>query len=273
MHIGYNSNGFVHHSLEDALSILADLGYTSVAITLDHGALNPYEKGFAAQLRGIRNMLKRLHLRTVVESGARFLLDPWRKHRPTLVDPPRQAARRLEFLKHAVDIARAIDSDAVSFWSGSTEPDTPERIQWKRLRDGCRRLADYAERHKVRLAFEPEPGMFIDNMARFAEFHDRMQHPALGLTLDIGHLHCQGDVPIADHLRHWRHLLWNIHIEDMRRGIHEHLMFGHGEIDFAAVLQTLREIEYNGGVHVELSRHSHDAVNTARRALEFLRTI
>jgi sugar phosphate isomerase/epimerase len=57
----------------------------------------------------------------------------------------------------------------------------------------------------------------------------------------------------------------------MRRGVHEHLMFDEGEIDFGPVLRTLDEIGYAGGVHVELSRHSHDAVETARRALAFLK--
>ncbi|HMF14461.1 MAG TPA: TIM barrel protein, partial [Gemmataceae bacterium] len=54
-------------------------------------------------------------------------------------------------------------------------------------------------------------------------------------------------------------------------GLHDHLMFGDGEIDFGPVLRTLQEIGYDGGVHVELSRHGHEAVNTARRALEFLK--
>ncbi len=56
----------------------------------------------------------------------------------------------------------------------------------------------------------------------------------------------------------------------MRRGVHDHLMFGEGEIDFPPILQALREVGYTGGVHVELSRHSHDAVRTARAALAFL---
>jgi sugar phosphate isomerase/epimerase len=107
-------------------------------------------------------------------------------------------------------------------------------------------------------------------MARFAAFHEKAAHTWLGLTLDVGHLHCLGETPIADHLRRWRKLLWNVHVEDMRRGVHDHLMFGEGEIDFGPVLRTLEEIGYDGGVHVELSRHSHDAVNTARRALEIL---
>ena len=32
-------------------------------------------------------------------------------------------------------------------------------------------------------------------------------------------------------------MLWNVHIEDMRTGVHDHLMFGEGEIDFAEVLR------------------------------------
>jgi sugar phosphate isomerase/epimerase len=59
----------------------------------------------------------------------------------------------------------------------------------------------------------------------------------------------------------------------MRRGTHDHLLFGEGEIDFTEVLGALEEIRYTGGVHVELSRHSHDAVATARRALAFLQQL
>jgi sugar phosphate isomerase/epimerase len=131
-------------------------------------------------------------------------------------------------------------------------------------------LADYAARQNVRLAFEPEPGMFIDTMPKYTELLRRMARENFGLTLDIGHLHCQGETPIAAQIDAWRDRLWNVHIEDMRRGVHEHLMFGEGEIDFPPVLAALESIGYAGGIHVELSRHSHDAVNTARQALAFL---
>ena len=52
---------------------------------------------------------------------------------------------------------------------------------------------------------------------------------------------------------------------------HKHLRFGEGEIDFAPVMQALTEIGYTGGVHVELSRHSHMAPEVARESLAFLR--
>jgi L-ribulose-5-phosphate 3-epimerase len=59
----------------------------------------------------------------------------------------------------------------------------------------------------------------------------------------------------------------------MRKGAHDHLMFGEGEIDFGPVLRTLDETGYRGGVHVELSRHSHAAVRTAEKALAFLKCL
>ncbi len=171
-----------------------------------------------------------------------------------------------------MDVADELGSDAVSFWSRGKRRRFGRRTAGP-LADGCLQLCRHAESRRVRLAFEPEPGMFIDTMDRFAELRGRVDHPLFGLTIDVGHLHCQGEVPIADHLRRWRDRLWNVHIEDMRRGVHDHLMFGEGEMDFREVLRALKEIGYAGGVHVELSRHSHDAVKTARRALAFLRGV
>jgi len=273
MLFGYNTNGFAHHRLEDALEILAELGYQSAAITLDYHALDPYEPDLMGRTAEMRELLGRLRLRSVVETGARFLLDVRRKHQPTLVSGSAERREaRLEFLLLAVDVAAELASDAVSFWSGSPDDDASAEELMSRLADGCRRLCDHAAEREVRLAFEPEPGMFIDTMPRFDELRRRVDHPSFGLTVDIGHLHCLGEVPIADQLRKWRHLLWNVHIEDMRRGVHDHLMFGEGEIDFGPVLAALDEIGYQGGVHVELSRHGHDAVETARKALAFLRS-
>jgi L-ribulose-5-phosphate 3-epimerase len=274
MLFGYNTNGFAHHRLEDALTILAEVGYQSAAITLDYHALDPFEPDLRGRAATTRRLLDRLGLRSVVETGARFLLDIRRKHQPTLLSgSAEERTLRLDFLLRAVDIAAALGSDAVSFWSGSPDDDASEEELIRRLGDGCRRLCDHAAERGVRLAFEPEPGMFIDTMDRFDELRRRVDHPLFGLTIDIGHLHCLGEVPIADQLRKWRHLLRNVHLEDMRRGVHDHLMFGEGEIDFAPVLAALDEIGYAGGVHVELSRHSYNAVETARRALAFLQSV
>ena len=139
-----------------------------------------------------------------------------------------------------------------------------------RLAAGVGELARYAAENGVTIGFEPEPGMLVDSMARFDELLALVDEPNLKLTLDVGHLRCQGETPIAEQIRRWGPRLVNVHLEDMRRGRHEHLMFGEGEIDFPPVLQALAEVGYQGGVHVELSRHSHEAPEAARGAFAFL---
>jgi L-ribulose-5-phosphate 3-epimerase len=273
MFAGYNTNGFAHHRLTDAIDILADLGYGGVAVTLDVHHLDPFAADITPQLAAYRRLLTRHGLRCVVETGARFLLDPRRKHQPTLLSPTAdERAVRIKFLEDCVAYAGRgdLEADCVSFWSGTAVDDAPAGVLMQRLMDGCKHLADWAAVNGVRLAFEPEPGMFIDTMDKFAELHAKVNHPAFGLTVDVGHLVCNGELPVSRFLTEWKHVLWNVHIEDMRRGVHDHVMFGEGEVDFADVFGGLRAAGYAGGVYVELSRHSHDAVNTARKAKAFL---
>lgn len=271
MLLGYNTNGFAHHRLADAIDILAEQGYAAVAITLDHYALNPFANDIISECRHIRDRLRRHGLRCVVETGARFLLDPRRKHQPTLLSrDPAGRQRRNDFLRRAIDVAAELEADAVSFWSGAAEAGEPVDDLWPRLVGACQQLADHAQNQGVALAFEPEPGMFIATLADFGRLHSAVGHPAFGLTLDVGHVHCLHDGDPAAAIHAWWHVLWNVHIEDMRRGVHDHLFFGEGDMDFAAIASALREIAYPGPVCVELSRHSHDAVRTAAAALAFL---
>ncbi|MBA4188650.1 MAG: sugar phosphate isomerase/epimerase [Planctomycetaceae bacterium] len=271
MFLGYNTNGFAHHRLEDAVEILAELGYRGIALTLDVHHLDPFAPDLPVQTASLARQLARHNMRCVIETGARFLLDARRKHQPTLISPtPEERAKRLEFLKRCVDIAADLNADCVSFWSGIAADNAPGGVQMVRLVDRIERLAEYAVERNVPLAFEPEPGMFIDTMDKFAELYEKVNHPSVGLTMDVGHLVCNRELPVSKFLRDWKQVLWNVHIEDMTAGIHDHQMFGEGEVDFADVFEGLREAEYAGGIYVELSRHSYDAVNTARKAKAFL---
>ena len=170
-------------------------------------------------------------------------------------------------------MAAALGSDCVSLWSGVLHDDIPREKAFGRLVEGLNIVLDYAERKNVVLGFEPEPGMLIDTMASFAELAEAIDSPRLKLTLDVGHLHCLGEVPIADVIHRWSNSLVNIHIEDMLAGVHEHLMFGTGEIDFLPVVGALADVGYTGGMHVELSRHSHLGPAAAQQAHTFLASL
>jgi L-ribulose-5-phosphate 3-epimerase len=272
MLLGYNTNGFAHHKLEDAVRIIAGCGYKVVALTPDVHHLNPFEPDLPFRTAELRELLDSLGLKCVIETGARFLLNAHHKHQPTLISPNvEDRAYRYEFLSlDAIGLAKELGAEVVSFWSGTATDDAPPSELMNRLVEQCSRLADCAASQGIRLAFEPEPGMFIDTMDRFAELHDRVNHPAFGLTLDIGHLVCLNEVPFQQHLQRWLPFLWNLHLDDMRRNIHDHLMFGEGDVNFAEFFTSAEECGITACMTVELSRHSHDAVATARRSFEFL---
>ncbi len=268
---GYNTNGFAHHKLEEALEIIADCGYRGVALTLDNHHCNPFTAEPADVLR-LRQLLEKLKLRVVIETGARYLLNPQRKHYPTLVSIEGRPIR-LEFLRRAVDIAHELNAECVSFWSGTPEPNVPEHQAWDWLVTGCLQLAEHAKRRGVQLAFEPEPEMLVDDMAKFEVLKKHITSARFGLTLDIGHVFCTESAPFRQIYGKFANLIRNIHIEDIRGRKHEHLMFGEGELDFVAILRVLTDNKYNGLVNVELSRDGHRAPEVARRSLEFLNTI
>ena len=273
MYLGYNTNGLAHHALQDAIRLVDEIGYRGIAITIDHGALNPFIDTHEYELAQAKRLVDELNLRTVVETGARFLLDPRRKHHPTLLSAnPGDRARRVDFLRRAIDVAAELGSDCVSFWSGAPDNHADDEQLWQRLIDGLCSVVEHAKTRYVAIGFEPEPGMFINTMDRFAELQDRIgpDRDTLKLTLDLGHLHCLGEIPIEDRIAEWADLIVNVHIDDMRRGAHEHLMFGEGEMDFPPLLSALSNIGYEGGVFVELSRHSHCGPAAAQEAYDFL---
>jgi len=270
MRLGYGTNGFANHRLPDALAVIADLGYEGVALTLDHNHLDPFGPGLRQRTAEVGRLLTQYGLSVVVETGARYILDPVRKHEPTLLHTD-GAEWRIALLERAIDVAADLDAEAVSFWSGILPSDVSVDLGWQRLVASCQQLVGYAADRGVRLGVEPEPGMLVDDLADYLKLQAEVGSDVLGLTLDIGHLVCNESQSPAACIAAGAPYLVNVQIDDMRRGVHEHLEFGTGEVDFPSVFQALQDTRYAGLVAVELPRHSHAAPTTARHSIDFLR--
>ncbi|GGP13413.1 sugar phosphate isomerase/epimerase [Nonomuraea glycinis] len=264
----YCTNGFSGHRLPEALGVLAELGYTGAAITLDHGHLDPYAPGLAGEVAAIGKLLGELGMNAVVETGGRYTLDPRRKHYPTLLDDA--ADRRIDYLTRAIRVAAELGAPVVHLWSGAIPAGLHPDEAWARLARGCEHLLRAAERGGVVLGFEPEPGMLVADLAGYERLRELLGGPEqLGLTLDIGHCRCVEPYDVPECVRRALPYLVHVQIDDMRRGVHEHLEFGAGEIDFPPALAALDG--YRGQVAVELGRHGHAAPEVARRSIDFLR--
>lgn len=270
--LGYNTNGLAHHRVLDALDVLAELGYEAVALTPDVGELDLFrlDARFVVELR---RRAEDLGLELAVETGSRFLLDPRRKHRPTLLEEfANERERRVDFLRRSVDLAHAIGAHVVSLWSGAAPEGAAVEACWQRLRTGLVRVLDHARGAEIAIALEPEPGMFVDRPDGYLELCRRMGPLAseLGLCLDVGHLLVTGDLPVAQKVRELGPFLRHVHLDDIAGRVHEHVMFGRGELDLPGTLKALVDVGYDGIAAVELSRDSHRGAQAAEEAMQHL---
>jgi L-ribulose-5-phosphate 3-epimerase len=270
--LGYNTNGFSCHRLEDIATLLHELGYEALALTLDVHHLEPFG-ATDVELARWRETFATNGLSVVIETGARFLLDPRRKHRPTLVSATEaERARRQEFLRASIRCAAALGARVVSLWSGALDDRSAPAALRERLARALVPLLDEARAKGIVLALEPEPGMAIESLADFHAFKSFLGRDDLKLTIDIGHLQVSEEPPYEAILQREAHHLANVHLDDARDRVHEHLFFGEGELPIESLLRQLCAVGFAGVASVELSRHAHDAVNVARRALAHLQS-
>lgn len=267
--LAYNTNGLQSHRLEDALDLLADAGYAGVSLTLDHMHLDPLT-ATPVEVARVARALRSRGLACGVETGARYLLDPKRKHRPTLVEADALGrARRLDALFRSVEVAAELGAGTLTLASGPRDASVPEETAYAFLQDALERLHEKASEAKVVLALEPEPGHLPATLAGWQRIRARVP---VALALDVTHLSVEAPEPSpAEAVRAFADDLAVVHLADCPRGVHDHRPLGEGDLDLGALLGALGEIGFPGLVSVELSRHSHAAHEIVPRTIERVR--
>jgi sugar phosphate isomerase/epimerase len=192
----------------------------------------------------------------VMETGARFLLDPRQKHEPTLMTrDPAGRAKRLDYTTRTAAIGARLGARVVSFWAGIDRQPGPDSEAW--LLEGIDHSCAAIRAAGLTPSLEPEPGMAVATVADWQRVRSALGSTAPAMTLDIGHLYADREPDPAAVIRTVAPFLSQVHLEDMRWGVHEHLLPGTGDVDFPAVLTALRAVGYQGPVCFELSRSSH----------------
>ncbi len=269
--LGYNSNGFRSHRLDDALAWLAELGYRAVAITPDVGCLDPAETD-PDELDRVGARCRELDLHVVVETGARYVLDPRRKHRPNLLEADSSHRVRLDFLERMLDWCDRLGSPVLSFWSGTLPGDQDQAAALGRLQAAFEHLGPIASARGVALGLEPEPGHLINTLDSWSDLRDRVG-PAVALTLDVGHILANQEGDPASLLSQFAAALVNLQLDDMRRGEHHHLAPGEGEVDWPSLSAVIAELPAELPACFELSRDSHRFHQLGPASIQFARSL
>jgi sugar phosphate isomerase/epimerase len=113
--------------------------------------------------------------------------------------------------------------------------------------------------------------MAFETVASWERVRDAVKSPVLGLCLDVGHCLATGEGDPADVFAAHAREVVVLQLDDHARGVHDHRMFGEGEVDWPRLAAAVRASGWTGPLEVELSRHSSEAPDAAARSARFLR--
>ena len=277
MKLAFSSNAYLRFTIEDTIERVASLGYTGIELLADAPHAWPANL-LEVQKQSIRDALAK-HKLTISNINA-FMMnavaDPRQPYWYTsYIEPdPHYRAIRREHTKRALQLAHELGAPHITI-----EPGGPlaSGQSWK---DGAEVFynelmpcVEVAEKLKVPILIEPEPELLIERFQQYLDFVGRIDSSMVGLNFDVGHAYCVGEDPqdwvakMAGHTRHY-------HLEDIAASrVHQHLVPGHGAIDFEATLTAIKKTGYDGWLTVELYPYADDPDGAAREAKSFLETL
>ena len=177
-----------------------------------------------------------------------------------------EADEGVRYLRSCIDVAEALVSPTVAgpFYSavGRCWRSTPE----ERARDveqvarTLRAVGEYAAERGVMLGVETLNRFetsFLNTTAQAIELIERVDHPSVGLALDVFHLGIE-EKHVGDALRAAGRRLVHLQVAENDRGTP-----GTGHLPWAEVAAALREIDYTGRVVIETFSDRVEAIARA----------
>jgi sugar phosphate isomerase/epimerase len=269
MKFAYSTNAFQRYSLLDTISMVANLGFDGIEIMADRPHLYPPDWG-TGELTELKMRLEDLGL--AISNLNTFTLQAvGDMHHPSWIEASeKDRLVRLQHTLGCLEFAALLDVPSISVQPGGrVEAFSPEKSMDIFL-EGLGKTAKAAEGLGVKILVEPEPDLLIENSKQFEDFIERVDSPAVGLNLDVGHFACAGEDPawVIERLAPWT---CHVHIEDIKGRVHDHKIAGEGDIDFASVFGAFHKIGYHGFISIELYPYQDDPVGAGRKSLVHLK--
>jgi D-psicose/D-tagatose/L-ribulose 3-epimerase len=260
--------------LETLLPHIAELGYDVIELPIEEvGQFDVARAGELARDHGLG-----ISVCAVIGPGRDLLL-------------PDEADRGIRYLRSCIDVAQQLGSPTVAgpFYSAvgrcwRSTPAARER-DVEEIARVLRSLGEYAADHGVVLGVETLNRFetsFLNTTAQALELIDRIDHPAVGVALDLFHLGIE-EKHVGDALRAAGRRLVHLQVAENDRGTP-----GTGSLPWADVAKALHEIGYRGRIVIETFSDRVEAIaraaaiwrplapdsdSLAREGLAFLRSL
>jgi len=274
MKLAFSTNAFKKYSLEEAMRMIAEIGYEGIELLCDSPHAYPptfHEK----EIKSFKDQIAKFKLQ-ISNLNAFTLYSITDVYHPSWIEDDKELRElRIIHTINCIKLAKKIGAKNLS-----TEPGGPinERIAnvkylEKLFMEGLNRISPIAEEENVKILIEPEPGLLLENSNQFLDFIKNLNTNHIRLNFDIGHFFCVGEDP-AEIIYKLCEYIEHFHLADIASNrTHNHLIPGEGSINFRAVLKTIETIGFKGFVTVELYPYQDNPKEAAKRAYEYLNEI
>jgi len=272
MIIGYSTNAFVKFSVFEAVEKIGRLGFGGVEIMCDRPHLYPPDYG-EENLTRLKTLIDDQGLKvTNLNSFTLFAVGD--TYLPSWIEL--QEERREIRIQHTLQCLKVADffgCKNISVPPGGPVGEISREKAMTLFHRGLERVAPLAQELDIKILVEPEPDLLMENTREFKEFIVDVKSPAIGVNFDIGHFFCAGEDPSGafEELFEW---IGHVHLEDIAANrAHNHLVLGHGAIQFQEVFKTMINLGYKGDVSLELYPYVDTPEEAGRESLEYLRAL
>lgn len=142
-------------------------------------------------------------------------------------------------------------------------------VNWEMNLKSVRELLGFAKQHGVRITIENGLAtlpFLLSNVEDFDRFYEALGEDELGLTLDVGHAHINGQ--IFKFINRYAGKIVHTHLHDNHGTSDEHLGVGKGNINWTRVIQVLEEINYKGALVIESEKDVEYSLKKIRSLIQ-----
>jgi fructoselysine 3-epimerase len=274
MRLAFSTNAYAKVALLRTLRGIRAAGFEGVEILADAPHAYP-DTMDAAHMLAITRQLDRLDLE-VSNVNCNTAMGYWkdapaeRFFEPSLISPKAEhRAERIRLIEKAMQFAADVGCLNISIASGRMIAGVTQESAARHFGESLKNLLDEAERLGVDVGVECEPGLFIEFVAELREWIGKINNPRLGANLDVGHCQVMGE-SIPESVKGLHDRIWNVHVEDIAGRKNFHLIPGEGTLDWKGLCNSLRSIDYERFLTVELNAQMPDPQAAAESSYKFM---
>jgi protein FrlC len=257
----------LNYSIQDAVSILAAIGFEGVDIW--GGRPHVYRDDYTeAELLDLRKSIQQENM--VIPS---FMPAFFRY--PHSLSSPNDKVRResIDYMFRCADNASILGAKVLLVVPGRSLYGQGVEDAFQRLLDSVNQVCDYCTQYNLKLGIESANQAVTNLVVSYKDalkIITEIDHPSLGVVLDSGHLYLNRE-DFAEVVQNLGDLILQFHVNDNDGEHQQNLIPGDGTYDFHKFINTLDDYSYNGFLSVELGwEYTIDPEPALKKSLERL---